>query len=130
MKALTVAMVLVGLTATLGAQEKEQRLAVTVLVPDLAWMIVIDEVYQVGKALVVVSEVTRREGATAIIEDNEVSAAVTVTAPALPVKHIVLGMPSYAKRKEPYEFVKRRKDLGTRFADAKLIYKREKQAGQ
>jgi len=77
-----------------------------------------------------VSEVSRKEGATAIIEDTAISAAVTVTAPVLPVKRIVLGNPTYAKRKEPYEFLKNRKELGTRLDSAKLIYKREKKAGQ
>jgi hypothetical protein len=80
-----------------------RSIKVTLKVPDSGWEIAIQEVYRVKDELWVISRVTRRPG-MAMQVISQVSDEVQVEAPALPVRHVVLGKTWGWENDEPYRF--------------------------
>ncbi len=86
------------------ATDRTRDITVSVMVPDLGWRISIREIVVVGQELWVISQLTRRDGAAGemltTVTDN-----VSLAAPPLPIKHIVVGKTWSWENAEPYTFV-------------------------
>ena len=108
-------------TTVLGAEERE--ITVTLTVPDAAWTIAIDEVHEVKDEIWVISTVSRDPDVMGAQVISIVKALVKIAAPDLPVKHFVIGKTWNWPNKEPYTFIKNRKELEMELKSGKLLCK-------
>ena len=111
-------------TTVLGAEERE--ITVTLTVPDAAWEISIDEVYEVKNEIWVISTVSRNPDIMASQVISIVKASVKFVAPDLPVKRFIVGKTWGWKNEEPYTFIKDLKELDRELKNGKLLYKSDK----
>lgn len=109
-------------TTALGADPKE--ITVTLTVPDSAWTIEIDEVYEVKNEVWVLSTVSRKPEVMGMQVISTIRNSVQVNAPDRPVKHIIMGKTWGWKNKEPYRFIKDRKGLEADLKSGKRLYKK------
>lgn len=82
----------------------ERSIAIESTVPDPAWRIEIQRVYQLEDRLLAVSRVERDPEVMAAQVISTVSDMVRVTAPDLPVEHYVIGK-TWGWEEEDYHFV-------------------------
>lgn len=99
------------------------KVAIRLQVPDGGWRVRITQVYQTKTELLAVSELSRASG-MAIQVISTVQDSVEVQAPALRVKHLVLGKTWGWENKEPHTFLKDKAQLTKQLAGAKQIYQR------
>ena len=107
-------------TIARGAEKRE--IAVSVTVPDAAWKLRIDEVWQVKKELWVVATVSRDAGVIGAQVISTLKALVKVEAPDLPVKVFVVGKTWNWGNDEPHTFIKSRKEILKDLATGKMLY--------
>jgi zinc protease len=105
------------------ALAKERTIEVTVTVPDAAWRLSIEEVYQVKDELWVISRVSRDPDAMGAQVITTLTASVKVEAAALPVKHFVLGK-TWNWAEEDHTFIGDMKEIAKSLRDAKALYKK------
>ena len=113
------------LSATLLAAD-EREISVALTVPDAAWEISIDEVYQVNNEIWVISTVSRNPDIMGAQVISVVKDSVKCTAEDLPVKHFVIGKTWNWSNKEPTTFINTRKELEQDLKQGHLLYKRTK----
>jgi hypothetical protein len=102
-------------------------ITVILTVPDSAWKIAIDAVYQVRDVIWVVSTVSRDPNAIGLQVISTVRDSVEVDALGeLPVKYFVVGKTWNWDNKEGYTFLKSRKEIETDLQSGKLLYPRAK----
>jgi len=104
---------------------KTKDISVAVTVPDLGWRIRIQEIYQVGEELWVISVLSRIPGVAAQMVTT-VSDTVSATVPVLPVKHVVLGKTWGWRNKEDYVFVTNIREIDEHLKAGKLLFQRDK----
>ena len=104
---------------------KQRSISLQVTVPTSGWKVEIQEVYQVGPELWVISHLASK-GGIALQVISQVKDSVTVPKSSLPVKHFVIGKRWNWKNKEPYQFLKDRKmlDRDLKQKKAVLVYRR------
>jgi len=112
--------VLLLCTNALGMEEKE--ITVKMTVPDATWSIAIDEVYEVGDELWVVSIVSQNPDMAGAQVISTVQASLTIAAPDLPVKHFIVGKTWNWKNEEPYIFIKDLKQIDDQLQSGKRLY--------
>lgn len=117
-------MVLLLCTNALGMDEKE--ITVQLTVPDATWSIAIDEVYEVGDELWVVSIVSQNPDMVGAQVISTVQASLNIAAPELPVKHFIVGKTWNWKNEEPYAFIEDSGKLAEELESAKLLYRAAK----
>ena len=115
----------VGIVAIAMAAE-QQTVTVKMDVPDSAWRIDIDGVYQVSNEILVVAVVSRDPNAMGAQVISSVKDSVKVEAPVLPIKYHVIGKTWGWKNKEPYLFLKDRKTIQQKLDKGKRLYTRTK----
>ncbi len=101
---------------------EERRLAVELTVPDSAWTIAIEGVYRADEAIWVVSRVSQDSDILGAQVISTVRDAVTVVAPDLPVRHVVIGRTWHWDNEEPYRFVDDRRDVAEILETAESLY--------
>ena len=99
-----------------------QAISVKVTVPDLGWIINIDEVYKVEGELWVISVLHRPPGMFGQ-QITTKSDTVKVPCSSLPVKHFVLGKTWGWQNKEPYVFLNNRDEIAEKLESGKLVFK-------
>lgn len=87
-----------------------REIGVEVTVPDPAWEVSIEEIYQADGRLNVISRLTRDEEAMAAQVISTIEDRVTVAAPDLPVDHYLLGK-TWDWREEEHHFVANEEEL-------------------
>jgi hypothetical protein len=99
-----------------------QAISVRVTVPDLGWIINIDEIYKVEGELWVVSVLHRTSG---LFGQQITTKSDTVKVPhsSLPVKHFVLGKTWGWQNEEPYVFLNSRDEIAEELESGKLVFK-------
>jgi len=118
-------MVLLLCTNALGMDEKEITAQLTV--PDATWSIAIDEVYEVGDELWVISIVSQNPNMAGAQVISTLQASLTIAAPDLPVKHFIVGKTWHWTNEEPYTFIEDLKPIEDELKSGKLLYKAEKE---
>ena len=113
-----------------SANAKEREIAVALKAPDGAWNLAIDEVRQVKKELWVVAVLSRDPDVMGIQMITTLEAKVKLGAPDLPVKVFVVGKTWNWKGKEPYKFIKNRKEIAKDLDTGKLLYKKPEKEKQ
>ena len=110
-------------TSTVFAQDaKPGELQVTVTVPDSAWKLAIEGVYQTDKEVIVISKVSRAGDAIGLQVITTLSQKVLVAVPDLPVKRYVLGKTwGWENQDKGIEFIKDRKKLDELLKGAKKV---------
>ena len=112
-------------TAALGAGKAEKKeITIALTVPDSAWTISIDEIYEVSGELWVVSIVSRDPNTIGLQVISTLKQSETIVAPDLPVKHFVIGKTWQWENKEPYTFLKNKSQIEAELKNGKLLYKR------
>lgn len=101
--------------------QSRQDIAVSLMVPDLAWRIHIDEIYIVGTELWVISMVERSEASAAQMLTT-ITDSVTVSAPSLPIKHFIVGKQWHWENPEPYVFLQARSQIKAQLKRGKKIF--------
>jgi len=110
------------------AKGRAPEIAVVLKVPDGAWKLAIEEVRQVRKELWVLAAVSRDPDVMGISMITTLKAKMKVDAPDLPVKVFVAGKTWNWTGKEPYKFIKSRKEIAKNLDAGKLLYKKPKAA--
>jgi hypothetical protein len=106
-----------------------KKITVILTVPDSAWTIAIDCVYQVRGEIWVVSTVSRDPNAIGLQVISTVRDSVEVDAGGnLPVKHFVIGKTWNLGNEEGYIFLKSRREIEKDLQSGKLLYPRAKPA--
>jgi hypothetical protein len=103
---------------------KEKEITVKLTVPDAAWTLTIDEIYQVKNELWVISTVLRDPDMMGAQVISTVQASVKLAAPDLTVKHFIIGKTWGWKNKEPYSFIKNLKQIEKDLKPGKCLYKK------
>ncbi len=101
-----------------------QSISVKLTVPDLGWLINIDEVYKIEGELWVISVLHRPPGIFGQ-QITTISDTVKVPYPSLPVKHFVLGKTWGWQNEEPYVFLNNRDEIAEKLESGKLVFKNE-----
>ena len=101
-----------------------QAISVKVTVPDLGWIINIDEVYKVEGELWVIFVLHRSPGMFGQ-QITTKSDTVNVPCSSLPVKHFVLGKTWGWQNEEPYVFLNNRDEIAEKLESGKLVFKNE-----
>ena len=112
--------------AAASAGDINHDIIVKLTVPDRAWKISIEEVYRVKDEIWVISLLERSPMMAAQVIST-VTDKVSLTAPDLPEKHFILGKTWNWENKEPYTFLKDRKEIETQLKTASLLYKKPKE---
>jgi hypothetical protein len=109
---------------TLGTEGKQIEVRLTV--PDAAYKIAIDSVYEVNKEIWVVSTVSRDPDIVGAQVISTVTATVKISVADLPVKHFVIGKTWSWENEEKYTFIKDLKQIEKDLSAGKVLYKRTK----
>ncbi len=102
-----------------------QEISVILTVPDTAWSISIDEVFRVKDELWVIAILQRLPLMAAQVISSAAD-RVKIDAPALPVKHFILGKTWQWQNEETYTFLKNRDEIAEQLKSAFLLYKKPK----
>ena len=103
-----------------------KKVTVILTVPDSAWKIVIDAVYQVRGEIWVISTASRDPNAIGLQVISHVRDSVEVDEPGkLPLKYFVVGKTWNWDNKEGYIFLKSRKEIEADLQPGKLLYPRK-----
>lgn len=106
------------------ADEKEIKVELTV--PDSAWSLSIEEVYEVGKEIWVISRVSRASDAFGLQVISTLSDSVKLDVAEAPKKHFIVGKTWGWKNEEPYTFLKDRKEIEKELKSGKQLYQKAK----
>jgi hypothetical protein len=98
-----------------------QEITVSLSVPDTAWRIKIQEVYQVGNEIWVISQLQRSSDMGGMMI-SRVEDRVMVSAPNLPVKHFVFGKNWNWEGDSGYTFLTDREKIKSQLANAKRLF--------
>jgi heat shock protein HslJ len=109
-------------TTAWGADQKE--IAVKLTVPDSAWAISIDGVYEVGNELWIISEVSQNPDALGSQVISTVRASIELAAPDLPVKYFIIGKTWSWENEEPYTFIENLKQVEKDLKSGRILYKK------
>ena len=101
--------------------DQGQDIFVAVTAPDLGWKIRIMDVYRVGDELWVISQLSRHPG-PAGQAITQVTDTIRLAAPALPVRHYILGKTWNWDNKEPYIFLTSRDDISGKLETGTCLY--------
>ena len=119
-KGLFWSLVLLSCATTAGAGEKE--ITVKLTVPDTAWTVAIEEVYNVESELWVISAVSQNPDVMGAQVISTVQASVKMAAPDLPVKHFIIGKTWAWENTEPYTFITDLKPIEKELQAGKRLY--------
>ncbi len=112
-------------TIALGAGKAEKKeITIALTVPDSAWTISIDEIYEVNGELWVISTVSRDPDVAGLQVISTLKQSETIAAPDLPVKHFVIGKTWQWENNEPYTFIDNIHRIEVELSSGKLLYKR------
>ncbi len=100
--------------------QMERPISIELTVPDPAWQVEIEQVYEAEDRLLVVSRVQRDPDVMAAQVISRTSDLVRVRAPDLPVEHFVVGK-TWGWTEESYHFVSE-EEVGRVTANARLIF--------
>ena len=109
-------------TTAWGADQRE--IAVKLTVPDSAWAISIDGVYEVGNELWIISEVSQNPDALGSQVISTVRASIKLAAPDLPVKYFIIGKTWSWENEEPYTFIENLKQVEKDLKSGRILYKK------
>ena len=123
MRYLTVFAIMAFLLTVQSAEK--QKITISMDTPSTAWTVMIQEVYQTDKELVVLSRLKSAGIGGAAI--SRVSDSITVSAAKLPVKHYVLGK-NWNWPNKGFHFIMDRKDFDKAVKGGKLLYRMDKKA--
>jgi hypothetical protein len=113
-------------TTALGAGKAEKKeIAISLTVPDSAWTISIDEVYEVRGELWVISSLSRDPDVTGLQVISTLKQSEKIVVPDLPVKHFVIGKTWQWKNKEPYTFIDNIDRIEAELKNGEILYKRD-----
>jgi zinc protease len=104
-------------------QQSHQSITVSVTVPDLAWRVQIEEIAVVGNEVWVVSRVDRAASMAGQVITT-VRDTVNVIAPALPLKHFILGKTWHWQNPEPYVFVQDKSEIAVQLQQGRQLFQR------
>jgi zinc protease len=115
-------------TQAVNSSEKEimRDVVVRMAAPDTGWAIKIREIYQVNEEIWVISSLNRRQGMAAQSITN-VSDAISMSLPEMPVKHFVLGKTWKWRNNEPYTILKGLDEIKADLESGRLLYKKDAQ---
>jgi hypothetical protein len=113
-------------TIFLGAGKFENtELTVKLSVPDSAWTVAVDKVYEMPDALWVISILARDPNLMGAQVISIVQDSVSIPAPDLPVKHFVMGKTWKWNNEEAYTFIDDLDQIEEKLKSGKLLYKRQ-----
>ncbi|MFZ9937019.1 MAG: hypothetical protein ACO3JG_08135 [Luteolibacter sp.] len=113
------------LCANLTAAENKE-IMVELKVPDSAWTISIEEVYQVGNEVWVISRVSRAPDVFGLQVISTIKDSLTLAIAELPVKHFIVDKTWNWKNEEPYTFIKDLKLIEKDLMSGKQLYRKAK----
>ncbi|UCF37052.1 MAG: hypothetical protein JSU96_20020 [Acidobacteriota bacterium] len=102
-----------------------QEIKVTLEVPDTAWSVTIQEVRVVGEELWVISKLERPSDLMGAQVISQVTDSVTIKAPRLPVKHLILGKTWNWENDPSLEFITNPTMLEERMSGGKVLFQRK-----
>ena len=103
-------------TTAWGADQKE--IAVKLTVPDSAWAISIDGVYEVGNELWIISEVSQNRDASGSQVISTVRASIKLA------KYFIIGKTWSWENEEPYTFIENLKQIEKDLKSGRILYKK------
>lgn len=108
-----------------GPQDRyaTREITVSVMVPDLGWRVSIREVFVVGRELWVISKLSRGEGMAGQMMTT-VTDRISLAAPPLPVKHVVVGKTWGWENTEPYTFLSDTDAIAPRLSQGQQLFAR------
>jgi hypothetical protein len=106
------------------AGEIEIELEVRVTVPDTTWTVAIEEVYEVGDELWVISAVSQNTEIMGAQVISTVRDSLKLTAPDLPVQYYVTGKTWGWENEEPYTFIESLQSIEQELKSGRLVYRK------
>lgn len=97
-------------------------ISIELTVPDAAWEIEINEIYEVENELWVIAELNRKAGFAAQVI-SKIKDSVEIHHKKLTVKNYVIGKTWQWENKEEFHFIKSRSDIEDYIKNRKQIYK-------
>jgi hypothetical protein len=116
-------MACMGMQGQSSESDLKQDIAVKLQVPDSGWRIRILEVYRVHNELLVITEVYRMKGMAAQVIST-VEDKVTVSAPALPITHFIIGKTWNWSDGSPYKFIDSKDAINKDLKAGECLYKK------
>lgn len=115
-------LLLVLFFCTIAAGTGEKEITVKLTVPDTAWTVAIEEVYNVEGELWVISSVSQNPAVMGVQVISTVQASVKIAVPDLPVKHFIIGKTWAWENTEPYTFITDLKPIEKELQAGKRLY--------
>ena len=111
--------------ATPAPVTNKQTISVRLDTPDAGWAITIDQIYNTGESLVVISSL-KNEAETAAQVITTVSDTVKIpnTEPPLPIRHYILGKTWNWGASPDYTFIESMDTFGTALDGVKVVYQK------
>jgi hypothetical protein len=97
-------------------------IAVSLEAPDSGWKLTIEEIRQVDEELWVLATLKKDPNLFAMAMITTVSDAVTIQAPALPIKYFIQGKTWNWENKEPYRFINSKSEIEAKFNRGKRLF--------